>query len=139
MLLDLGNTLVAYYSSAEAPAVLAASLAAVDLVDSPEGASLRRDVLAKSASFRSLLEDAGCDTLGSETPIVPVRVGDAGVTMEFSRRMLAAGIFVQGIRPPTVPAGTSRLRCTVMASHADADLERAAAAIVRIGRDLGVL
>jgi glycine C-acetyltransferase len=127
------------FSTSLPPAVLAASLAAVDLVESPEGAELRQAVLAKSARFRELLREAGCDTLGSATPIVPVRVGGAAATMEFSRRLLEAGIFVQGIRPPTVPAGTCRLRCTVMATHADADLDGAAAAIVRIGRELGLL
>jgi glycine C-acetyltransferase len=86
-----------------------------------------------------MLEGAGFNTLGSGTHIIPVVVGDASTTMEFSKRLLERGIYIQGIRPPTVPAGSSRLRCTVMANHTPADLELAAAAIVSIGRELGVI
>jgi glycine C-acetyltransferase len=76
--------------------------------------------------------------MGSETQIVPILVGTAESTMEFSRLLLEEGLFVQGIRPPTVPAGSCRLRCTLMASHTDADLAQAVAAITAVGRKLGV-
>lgn len=127
------------FSTSLPPAVLAASLAAFDVVDSPEGARLRRQLTANSERFRGALTAAGFDTMGSTTQIVPLRVGEAEPTMEFTRLLLAEGFFVQGIRPPTVPAGTCRLRCTLMATHDTADLDRAAAAIVRIGRRLGVI
>lgn len=127
------------FSTALPPAVLAASLAALDLVDSPAGADLRCRLARNSELFRNSLRDAGFDTMGSETQIVPLFVGDAEPTMEFSRRLLAEGFFVQGIRPPTVPAGSCRLRCTLMATHGENDLERAVAAIGRVGRELGVV
>ena len=63
---------------------------------------------------------------GSETQIVPVEVGDAERTMELCERILERGVFAQGIRPPTVPEGTSRLRFTVMATHRAGELRRAA-------------
>ena len=127
------------FSTSLPPAVLAASHAAFDLVDSSEGADLRKRLTQNTEFFRDSLRSAGFDTLGSETQIVPLFVGDAGQTMTFSRLLLEQGIFVQGIRPPTVPTGTCRLRCTLMATHARADLEQAVATIIEVGESLGVV
>lgn len=127
------------FSTSLPPAVLAASIAAIDLLDSPEGAALRQRLARNSSLFRDLLRGAGFDTMGSETQIVPVFVGGAEEVMEFSRLLLEEGVFVQGIRPPTVPAGSCRLRCTVMATHAEEELERAVAAIAAAGKRLGVI
>lgn len=127
------------FSTSLPPAVVAASLAALDVVESGEGKRLR-DRLTKSAAwFRGALQAEGFDTMTSETQIVPVYVGESGKTMEFSRLLLEEGIFVQGIRPPTVPAGSCRLRCTLMATHTDRDLEEAVAAITRVGKRLNVI
>ena len=82
---------------------------------------------------------AGPCSVESETQIIPIFVGPADATMEFSRELLEHGLFVQGIRPPTVPAGSCRLRCTIMATHDPADLVRAAEAIETVGRRLGVI
>ena len=86
-----------------------------------------------------MLSESGFDTMGSETQIVPIFVGPAEATMEFSRRLLERGLFVQGIRPPTVPAGSCRLRCTIMATHETAELEYAADTISSVGKTLGVI
>ena len=127
------------FSTALPPAVLAASLAALGLVDSEEGARLRKRVADNTDLFRSALQEAGFSTMASETQIIPLFVGDAGPTMEFSRQLLAEGIFVQGIRPPTVHPGSCRLRCTVMATHTMEELAWAAETIKRIGKRLGVV
>jgi glycine C-acetyltransferase len=127
------------FSTSLPPAVLAASLAAIDLVSSPEGAALRERLAANSQLFSRALLDHGFDTLGSTTQIVPILVGEAEPTMEFSRRLLDLGLFVQGIRPPTVPAGSCRLRCTVMATHDRDDLVAAATQIATVGRAMGVI
>ena len=127
------------FSTSLPPAVLAASLAAIDLVDSPEGGQLREKLAANVALFKERLTAAGFRTMGSETQIIPIFVGPAEATMEFSRELLEQGIFVQGIRPPTVPAGSCRLRCTIMATHETADLEFAADAITEVGKKLGVI
>ena len=107
-------------------------MAAFDIVDSPEGADLRRRLADNTHYFRDSLQDAGFDTLGSESQIVPIFVGEAEQTLTFSRRLLEQGIFVQGIRPPTVPSGTCRLRATLMATHNREDLEEAVATIIRV-------
>ncbi|HWO41506.1 MAG TPA: aminotransferase class I/II-fold pyridoxal phosphate-dependent enzyme, partial [Candidatus Eisenbacteria bacterium] len=61
----------------------------------------------------------------SSSQILPVIVGDPEACMALSERLLERGIFAQGIRPPTVPPGTSRLRLTVMATHAPEHVDRA--------------
>jgi len=127
------------FSTSLPPAVLAASLAALDLVDSPEGAALRARLARNTALFREGLRAAGFDTMGSETQIVPLFVGGAEETMAFTARLLEKGVFAQGIRPPTVPAGTCRLRCTLMATHAGEELARAVALMAEIGTEMGVI
>jgi glycine C-acetyltransferase len=127
------------FSTSLPPAILAASIAAIDVVDSPEGDVLRQRLSLNSARFRSGLTEAGFDTMGSMTQIVPVLVGGAEETMEFSRQLLDSGVFVQGIRPPTVPAGSCRLRCTLMATHTEEDIEEAVALISTVGKKLGVI
>ncbi|HBG06939.1 MAG: 8-amino-7-oxononanoate synthase [Geobacteraceae bacterium GWC2_58_44] len=127
------------FSTSLPPAVLAASIAALDLVDSPEGAQLREKLAANVALFKERLTASGFDLMGSETQIVPVFLGPAKATMEFSSELLEQGLFVQGIRPPTVPAGSCRLRCTIMATHEAGDLEQAADTISKVGKKLGVI
>nr|WP_246545591.1 8-amino-7-oxononanoate synthase [Pelotalea chapellei] len=126
------------FSTSLPPAVVAASLAALELIGTEEGRELRKKLHANASLFRGLLVEAGFHTYGT-TQIVPIITGDATVTMEFSRQLLDEGLFVQGIRPPTVPQGASRLRCTVMATHSADDLAWAAERIAAIGKSLGII
>ena len=127
------------FSTSLPPAVLAVGMAAFDVVDSLEGAELRRRLADNSASFRNALHDAGFDTMGSETQIVPIFVGGTKDVMEFSRLLIDRGVFVQGIRPPTVPASSCRLRCTLMATHEERDLDQAVTALTSVGKRLGII
>lgn len=127
------------FSTSLPPAVLAISIAAIELVNSPEGTSLRARLAENAGFFRSALCSAGFDTMGSGTQIIPVFAGEPETVMEFSNLLLDSGIYVQGIRPPTVPAGSCRLRCTVMATHASDDLEEAVEAITKAGRQVGLI
>lgn len=88
--------------------------------------------------FREGLKRLGFEVLG-DTPIVPIVIGDDKLTMEFSRRLLEKGVYVQGIRPPTVPEGTSRLRFSISALHAEEDITYALGALEEVGRELGFL
>lgn len=117
------------FSTSLAPAIPAAALAAIEIVDSAEGARLRQSLQAKTRRFAGQLLAAGHDLLGSETQIVPILTREPKPTMVAMQRLLEAGYYIQGIRPPTVPHGLCRLRATVMATHADDELTRAAAAI----------
>jgi 8-amino-7-oxononanoate synthase len=124
------------FSTALPPAVAAAGLAALELLESqPE----RVERLAANAvTLRKALIDEGLAVGSSKTQIVPVAVGEAEATMELSERILERGAFAQGIRPPTVPEGSSRLRFTVMSTHRREELERAAKLVGSAARELGI-
>jgi 8-amino-7-oxononanoate synthase len=96
----------------------------------------RERVLAAAARLRSGMRDAGLRTLG-EGPIVPWLVGDAGAAWELSEELRRRGLDVRAVRPPTVPAGTARLRLTVTAGHTAADLERALGLLSSVARKVG--
>ncbi len=124
------------FSTAPPPSVAAAALAALELL---EGNPQRVERLgANATALREALAAQGLAVGGSETQIVPVEVGDAELTMELSERALERGVFAQGIRPPTVPEGSSRLRFTVMATHRADDLEQAATLVGDAARELGI-
>ncbi len=76
--------------------------------------------------LREALAGHGMPVPEGETQIVPMIVGDANAAVRASERALEKGVFAQAIRPPTVPAGSSRLRLTVMASHTRSELREAA-------------
>ncbi len=124
------------FSTALPPSVAAAGLAALELLESqPE----RVERLAANArALREALAGEGLRTGDTETQIVPLPVGDAGTAMDLCERILERGVFAQGIRPPTVPKGSSRLRFTVMSTHRREELERAAKLVGSAARELGV-
>jgi 8-amino-7-oxononanoate synthase len=107
------------YSTGLPPAVVAAAIAALDVIETePAYAALP---LAKARAFTRMtnLPDA-------QSPIVPVVIGGEDETLAASRLLADNGFFVAAIRPPTVPPGTARLRLTFTAQHADGDIERLA-------------
>lgn len=116
------------FSTALPPCLAGAALAALELVAGPEGAKRRAQL---AANARILVEGLAALGLPPRSPshIVPIPVGDADKTMELSHALLARGVFVQGIRPPTVPQGTSRLRLTLMATHKPEQIARVLAAL----------
>jgi 8-amino-7-oxononanoate synthase len=121
-LINTARTLI--FSTALPPPAVAAAMAALDLLrEQPRRVEkLQRN----SAVLRAALADEGMQVEPGETPIVPLIVGDAQAAVTASERALERGVFAQAIRPPTVPAGTSRLRLAVMASHTKSELREAA-------------
>ena len=120
------------FSTSLPPGVPAAASAALDLVDSEEGRDLRRTLEENRTLFAGLLQDGGMDLLGSTTQIVPVLTRDPEPTMKMTERLLEKGVFLQGVRPPTVGTGLCRLRATVMASHSAAELTEAVGKILDV-------
>jgi glycine C-acetyltransferase/8-amino-7-oxononanoate synthase len=124
------------FSTAPAPPALAAALAALELLEAEPGRV--RKLSANAATLREGLVAEGLAAGGGESQIVPLEVGDAGRTMELCERLLERGVFAQGIRPPTVPEGSSRLRFSAMATHEPADLREAARLTGEAARELGL-
>jgi len=125
------------FSTAPPPAVAAAGLAALDLLVSRPKRVERLAVNA--AALRDSLAAEGLPAGDSTTQIVPVIVGEAAATMALCERALEQGVFAQAIRPPTVPAGTCRLRMTAMATHRVGELRKAACVVGRAARELGLV
>ncbi|MDR7101723.1 8-amino-7-oxononanoate synthase [Croceicoccus sp. BE223] len=115
------------YATALPPAVLGAIDAALDLV--PRMDAERAKLAALGDRLRRGLTGAGYDVAGSTTQIVPAIVGDAALTMALADRLAEAGMIAGAIRPPTVPAGTSRLRIALRSTHEEADIDALVAAI----------
>jgi len=124
------------FSTALPPSVAAAGLAALELLESQPERVER--LSANARTLRSALANEGLEVGDAETQIVPVPVGDAVTAMELCERVLERGVFAQGIRPPTVPEGSSRLRFTVMSTHRREELERAAKLVGSAARELGI-
>ncbi|MCA9609266.1 MAG: 8-amino-7-oxononanoate synthase [Myxococcales bacterium] len=103
------------FSTAPPPAIAATITAAVDLVRSADDRRAR--VLEHAARVRTHLATRGWSVMPGASPIIPVLIGDPQLTMRLSEALLERGFFVQGIRPPTVPVGTSRLRIVPTAAH----------------------
>jgi glycine C-acetyltransferase/8-amino-7-oxononanoate synthase len=122
------------FSTAPPPPSVAAAGAALELVTAERVARLR----SNADRFRSALAAEGLDSGAARTQIVPVEVGGAEATMALCERLLESGVFAQGIRPPTVPAGSSRLRFTTMATHGEEELARAAALVGEAAREAGL-
>jgi glycine C-acetyltransferase len=125
------------FSTSHPPAVAAACIAAFDVLEQePE----RMENLWKNTNyFRKALKDAGFDTGMSETPIIPVMVGQAKDAFEFSRRLFDQGLLVTGIGFPTVPEGKARLRTIVTATHTIEQLDRARDILVRVAQSMKIL
>ncbi len=118
------------FSTAPPPAAAGAALAALDYLAAHPDAG--REVLARAASFRARLQAAGLNTGSSDSQIIPVIIGDNQRALEIAGALRQNGILAPAIRPPTVPAGTARIRFTVTLAHTPADLEQAAAIIIKI-------
>jgi 8-amino-7-oxononanoate synthase len=118
------------YTTATPPALAWATLESLRIARAEDW---RREKLrALVARFRAGAAELGLALMDSQTPIQPLLVGDAARAMRLSEQLLARGILVTAIRPPTVPAGTARLRITFSALHEEAQIDRLLAALEAI-------
>ncbi|TME44779.1 MAG: glycine C-acetyltransferase [Chloroflexi bacterium] len=124
------------FSSSHPPAVVAACIAAIDVLES--GQELIDRLWENTRHFKDGLRALGFDIGRSETPITPVMCGEAPVAMQLSDLLLERGIFAQGIGFPTVARGQARVRTIVTATHTTAQLDRALEAFADAGRTLGL-
>jgi len=116
------------YTTAPAPPALGAALAALDILESDDGATLIENLRANVAAL-----GRACPGLAACSPIVPVVVGDAARAVAAQGCLRERGLWVPAVRPPTVPVGGSRLRISLSAAHTDDDIARLAGALHDLG------
>jgi glycine C-acetyltransferase len=125
------------FSSAMTVPDVAACLAAVDILEA--STELVDRLWRNAALFRQEMNALGFNTGFSQTPIVPVMLGEAPLAQQFSRQLFEEGVFAMAIGYPTVPHGKARIRVMNSAAHSQSDLEQALAAFEKVGKALGVL
>ena len=125
------------FSSAVTPADVAATIAAIDLL---EGSTELVDRLWDNARyFKAELKNLGFDTGLSTTPITPIMLGEAPLAQQFSRELFEEGVFAMALGFPTVPRGKARIRVMISATHTREDLDAGLERFAKVGRKLGVI
>ena len=120
------------FSTSHPPSVAASCIAAFDILEQePER---MRNLWKNTEYFRASLKGAGFDTGASETPIIPIMVGQAKTAFAFSRALFEEGLLATGIGFPTVPEGKARIRTIVTATHTTEQLDRATEILQRVAR-----
>jgi glycine C-acetyltransferase len=125
------------FTNAIPPHSACGALSAIDYLEAhPQRVQKLRD---NTDYFRRNLIDLGFDPIEGDTPIVPVVIGETAAAMRMSRELLDEGVFVIGFGFPVVPKGEARIRCQVSAAHELEHLDRALAALDKVGKRLGVI
>jgi glycine C-acetyltransferase len=120
------------YSNPVTPAEAAAALAAVGIVDGPDGAALLVHLRAMTERFRRGLVDLGLETLAGEHPVVPLMVRDTERTSRIVAHLRDEGILATGLNFPVVPKGDEEIRFQISADHTTADIDQALAVLQRM-------
>ncbi len=124
------------YTTAIPPAVAAAVLAALDIVE--QESERRQQLWDNTRVLADGLRSLGYTLGATRSQILPVIIGEARETMVVAAAILQRGVFAHGIRPPTVPEGTSRIRVTPMATHTSDHLSRTLDAFAAAGKEVGI-
>jgi glycine C-acetyltransferase len=125
------------FSTSHPPAVAAACIAAIDVLESEP--QLIERLWENTRFFKAGLGKLGFDIGHSETPITPVIVGAGALAMRLSDRLFEEGVFAMGIGFPTVPEDRSRVRTIVTAEHSHEELQSCLAAFEKVGRELAII
>jgi glycine C-acetyltransferase len=125
------------FSTSHPPAVVAACIAALDVLQEEPGLIGR--LWENTRFFKAGLQAAGFNTGLSESPITPVIVGGAHLAVQLSDRLFEEGVFAQGVGFPIVPRGLARVRTIVTATHTREDLQYALDVFTKVGTELGII
>jgi glycine C-acetyltransferase len=125
------------FSNTVAPAIVGASIAVFDMLS--ETTDLRDKLESNTKYFRKKMTEAGFDIKPGHHPIVPIMLYDAVLSQKFAARLLEEGIYVIGFFFPVVAKGQARIRVQLSAAHEQKHLDKAIAAFVKVGKELGVL
>ena len=125
------------FSNTLAPSIVGASIVVLDMLS--ETTELRDKLEYNTTYFREKMTEAGFDITPGVHPIVPLMLYDANIAQEMAAKMLEEGIFVVGFYFPVVPKGKARIRVQLSAGHEQHHLDRAIAAFVKVGKEMGVI
>jgi len=125
------------FSNALAPSICAATLAALDLLQS--GGELRETLRQNAKHFRQGIMQAGFDLVPGDHPIIPVMTGDAVLATRLAAGLMAEGLYVTAFSYPVVPKGKARIRTQMSAAHTRQQLDHAISAFTKVGRDIGLI
>jgi predicted pyridoxal phosphate-dependent acyltransferase len=134
-LVNMSRALI--FTSALPPSILASGIAALEVIE--EEPELRMRLWENVEFFKPRVEALGLRITNTETPIIPVIIGDPQMTLKMADMLFSEGILIQAIRPPAVPEGTSRLRIALMSTHTHDELESALHALEKVGKKLRVI
>jgi glycine C-acetyltransferase len=125
------------FSNSLAPSIVGASIAVLDLLSA--STDLRDKLMENTAYFRAKMKAAGFDIKEGIHPICPIMLYDARLSQVFAEKLLAEGIYVIGFYYPVVPKDQARIRVQISAGHERHHLDKAIAAFIKVGKELGVL
>ena len=127
------------FSNTLAPAITAASLKVLQILQTAEGDTLRAQLKRNADYFRSAMSEAGFTLVPGQHPIIPVMLGDAKLAGDMAAALLDEGVFVTGFSYPVVPKGKARIRTQMSAGHTLEQVQHTVAAFIKVGRKLGVI
>ena len=125
------------FSNSLAPVIVGASLKVFELLRNDQ--TLKKQLKANTAQFKSKMIEAGFDIIDGESAIVPVMLYDAKLAQEMASLLLEEGIYVIGFFYPVVPKEKARIRVQLSAAHTEAQIDRAVNAFIKIGQELRVI
>jgi glycine C-acetyltransferase len=125
------------FSNTLAPSIVGASIAVLDMLS--QTTELRDKLEYNTKYFREMMTAAGFDIKPGEHPIVPIMLYDAVIAQDFAAQLLEEGIYVIGFFFPVVAKGQARIRVQLSAAHEQAQLDKAIAAFVKVGKQLNVI
>lgn len=127
------------FSNSLAPSLAGASIKAIELVSSPEGNRLRKQLFENASQFRQGITTAGFTVPDGQHPIIPVMLGDAKLAQQMSTELFQLGVYAVGFFFPVVPEGKARIRTQMSAAHSPEQVDAAIAAFTDVGKRLGVI
>lgn len=125
------------FSNSLAPSIVGASNKVFDILSSTT--ELRDRLEENTAYFKKAIIEAGFDIKPGDSPIVPIMLYDAALSQKFADKLLGEGVYAIGFFYPVVGKGQARIRTQISAAHTKADLDKAIAAFIKVGKELGVI
>ncbi|WP_107039339.1 glycine C-acetyltransferase [Brumimicrobium mesophilum] len=125
------------FSNSLAPSIVGASLKVFEILNS--STELRDTLEENTTYFKKAILEAGFDIVKGDSPIVPIMLYDAALSQKFADKLLDEGVYAIGFFYPVVPKEKARIRTQISAGHSKAQLDKAIAAFIKVGKELKVI